>query len=786
MGKVIFFSADDGVHGEELWITDGTAEGTRMVRDILPPENTPWPDDPNFIGSDPGYFAALPDGRVVFQARDELFRRDELWVSDGTSAGTFMVANIGGEDDNGIPRYMTPLGDGRIVFSASDGRDFDEGETGEELWITDGTEAGTRLLKDIQPGRDPQYPESWEVAAESDPRQFYALQNGKVIFTADDGVNGRALWVTDGTEAGTTMLLDFPADGSYEVIDELGDGTVKIETSYYQSGIVKEIWMTDGTPGGTQAYVPEPELVGPVPPAPFERGPDEGAYPDFNSVTHYALSENQSIFASRGFEKFDFDDLPDLEISTFPTPNVWPSPKIGFSTSELSRISIILENAQDEFFYNITADSGDVSYLSISSSLYAEGTGPVTISTVAPGLYVEISETWADVTTTFIGADGTTSQQENKIWTNGWVTPSQETLSAIGPGLVTVGSVTAQQGVNAVDVTYNVTDQVTAIIDTGTEIWTTDGTESGTTLLQDINPGVMNGSPNSFSALPDGRFVFAANDGISDSLWVTDGTKAGTKKLVEGIEDFDDRSAALGIPDTAGLILINSNQSFSSTKESDFWVTDGTLGGTVKIIPDADYRDVFELPDGRWLVKVKTTDGDAVWITDLTPEGTLFLTKDLLFYNIRGEVTFFDESTLIFQYFDSELGIEPFKLDLEGNGFGVLLDMNPAGSSHAAGFTIAQPAPVPISTLFDEKVSMEQTPASFDLDDYFTDPEDSALSYTVSGTPDEITVDGDENVMAATQEVQPGTYTVEVTARNNSGGKATDSFDWTVVDTGLF
>jgi ELWxxDGT repeat protein len=176
----LFFNAQNNTDGKELWISDGTEAGTVMVKDILP----------GIGGSDP-YYMVVMNENAYFSA-DNGTNGVELWKSDGTEAGTFMVKDIyatGGA----WPEYTTVLGD-NIYFSAYDN------VNGGELWKSDGTEEGTTMVKDILPGSSGSWPQTAEGR--------YFVAGGKIYFQASDGVNGYELWVSDGTNSGTNMVLD--------------------------------------------------------------------------------------------------------------------------------------------------------------------------------------------------------------------------------------------------------------------------------------------------------------------------------------------------------------------------------------------------------------------------------------------------------------------------------------------------------------------------------------------------------------------------------------------------
>jgi ELWxxDGT repeat protein len=240
IGSIVYFLANDGTHGLELWKTDGTTAGTTELTDFngsadglsLYTGNS-IPDWNAYTFGSNLYFTASLSGAKIFKSGGTVASTvqvidlnpgcsgcgmnvnqsvtigsnfyfsafNSVYKTDGTAAGTQLVKSLGA---TGSPTILTPkenLGSGYSSGTFNGGRFFfigDDGTNGKELWVSDGTNANTFMLKNINPSGD----------AFSGNNDEYYYTKYTLYFAANNGTNGVEVWQTDGTTVGTTMVQD--------------------------------------------------------------------------------------------------------------------------------------------------------------------------------------------------------------------------------------------------------------------------------------------------------------------------------------------------------------------------------------------------------------------------------------------------------------------------------------------------------------------------------------------------------------------------------------------------
>lgn len=159
-GNRLFFASTNATSGTELYVSDGTAAGTGLVADLLTGAGS----------SNPRQLTALPDGSIVFRAGAAGSER--LWRSDGTAAGTFVIGGDGLRPDaeRVAGRSSMLAVDDVIYFTA-----VANGQS--SIWRTDGTAAGTWMVASVGAG----------------PSELRPLGDA-IAFTGDDGPSGTEIW----------------------------------------------------------------------------------------------------------------------------------------------------------------------------------------------------------------------------------------------------------------------------------------------------------------------------------------------------------------------------------------------------------------------------------------------------------------------------------------------------------------------------------------------------------------------------------------------------------------
>ncbi len=504
----LFFSFNDGVHGQEPWVSDGTPAGTRMLKDI----NTATENSLN-ISTTTENLIVDTGASFYFRTHQYLFNEVDvkLWLSDGTDAGTAQVENAI-YPDIGFDGKWGAYYKGALYHLDAElvgGRVFNG-----EIYRATGT--NTMLFKDVYPSSpaDPlANPGSWpDSFFKAGLYLYFKVRNPAFdIFTVTPGDEWMELWRTDGTDAGTIKLKSLAPGANFlsgpaRFFDL--NGTLLFVSIY--SGLSRaDLWRSDGTDGGTVKIYDAPEGIG-----------------DMRQVG------NQVFFQHKG--------------------ELWVTDGTSGGTHSLGGFQLSSTTASSEDPANMVAFKGALYFAGtrgLESGIYRTD-GTVAGTTLAiPGiqgvggmaatenqLYFTTSqngpEPWnpnRNVTAAIFSVDELWRSDGTQTGTVQFYNQTFERTEAYG-----IHSLVNLKGT----VFFLKTDRVH-----GTELWRTDGTRQGTTLVQDINPGSDSGF--------EGVTLSAAN--ISSDSFVFPGRTGG-----EGLEPWILDLNTRGIPAPV-LSVANTN-----------------------------------------------------------------------------------------------------------------------------------------------------------------------------------------------------------------------------------
>ncbi len=517
LGDRLLFAGHDAEHGDELWETDGTGPGTRLVRDLCP-----GPCD-GFHG---GFTPAL--GRLLFTAGER-----DVWVTDGTAAGTLPIGRT-------LLASTSPLDlavvNGRVIFNGLDDVD------GSEPWASDLTPAGTAPLVTL--GRD--------LAAGTSLQSPAPSGSGLLFGACVAGSFG--VWGSDGTATGTVRLLvsEKDCDSSFVGPVVRSAGLDFFDFNFIFDDLERaQLWRSDGSPGGTRllgSWEDQPFLRGSaamdgglffiLDPAEIELGADwiwsfwhsDGTLQGTVETAAIPLGGTPDLLGSSGSDVFFIAQRNEAPFAYA----LWRTDGTEAGTRALVDVdgnfspSDFAPLGGRAFFGLVVAEGLEL----WSSDGTAAGTVPVISDVDAPrplnprsfavlhGILYFYAETGDPARPGALWrSDGTAAG--TRIVTT-FAPPGDPDLF-ISPELTPAG-----------DLLFFRLDDGTH----GEELWRTDGTAARTFLVRDLAPGPAHSRPD-FLTAASGRLYFAATDGEHGlELWTSDGTAAGTRMVEDVLPGF--------------------------------------------------------------------------------------------------------------------------------------------------------------------------------------------------------------------------------------------------------
>lgn len=468
----------------------------------------------------------------------------ELWKSDGTVAGTTMVKVINSNPDGQSIPGGRKSGNFRTIGNVSLFLGYDK-STGYELWKTDGTSSGTQMLKDMNNSVENSYYDNFMV------------QDGKFYFSSQDATQdaNNELFVSDGTVQGTVTVKSQLSNNDF--FQAVLTGGVGNKLFFVASSSIegKEMWATDGTSQGTSLL----------------KNYSTGSVASSNPSNFIGYNNKVYFIANNvvnGNEIWETDGTPQ---NTKIVLDITPKFSLGDYASSI-----------DTELNGWTIYKGELYVMLNKKDLFK-----INKQSVATKVATVPNTNW----------NGKVFFAE--LNNNLYFISNSKLYRFDGTALTVAKSFGGYTFRNAEIINFKNKLYFAASGNLGIELWTSDGTENGTTQIGDIAVGSASSEPCNFVATDNFLFFVARTVAYGDEMWRTDGTAIGTMMLKDiapgaagGVEHltsyFQDNRY---VPVVLNNVLYFSGDEDLSTfpKKQSFWKSDGTIAGTVRLFnPNED------------------------------------------------------------------------------------------------------------------------------------------------------------------------------------------------------
>lgn len=678
--------------GDTLFFSATTAESGRELWKYSGGAASMVRDINFFSTSTTDYLADIGGGVKLFGRWTNNYSH-ELWRTDGTFAGTTVVKNIR-PDGNSMMGGSRAVFHGRLYFVANDG------VHGTEPWLSDGTEGGTQMLLDL------------EGTSASSTITLMAIFDDRLLIFGND-----ALWTSDGTAAGTTRITTV---GNVRNFSRIGS-TLYFTARNAASG--RELWKSDGTAAGTQ-------MVADIAPGAASGLLEFSFLTAVGSTLYFTAAADErgadlwktdGTAAGTQFVKTLVDDAWVEAVGVTLAGGfciradgmLWRSDGTEAGTVALETTGVThIAPAFNLVYYFRTAGT-------LSELWATDGTTKTLVKTLPSAAF------WL----TWTGGKLYFSAWEEQYGTEPWVCEdgtgaTTHRLANVNPdlkasaspnNLTSAGNLLffgANDGFTTGDVfrsdgTANGTFRVSTLPGAtntptpapllgwngaaffrrnGFELWRSDGTLAGTAVLQNI----AHGGTDLAKFFGGSRYLFFTSGG-SQRLWRTDGTVSGTMAVGSELPSFETIEVPSSFAELAGRVYVSGYHSTSG-----IWVTDGDSDTTRRIYSAPDSTGIGNLTAAAgalFFVKDTATTGLELWRTDGTP-GSASLVLDIAPGNassIPGTPQFAAAGRyLYFVANDGTRGEELWRTDGTAAGTLLLADIAAgAGSSKPSSLTAA-------------------------------------------------------------------------------------------------
>lgn len=561
----LIFAANDGISGKEIWKSDGTVAGTSLVKDIAPNSGSSISNDFKML--------TLNNGKFYFMANT--VTGYVLYESDGTTAGTNPLLPM-----QNSPQLEGASGGDYFVFTG-----FSSTNGGFEPWVSDGTVAGTKILKDIYPGT---------TSSMSINQKFLKVGNKIYFDSTANGINpgyGNYIWETDGTENGTVlfntptnnMLYGKSSEGQYLILTKPNEGN--------------RFWITNGNAAQTfeMSALGMTAVNGVV---------------DFNSKLYLAGSSPKN-----GMELY----------------SLAPSAQSAVLASDISRYESssphsyeLLNN--DLIFIATDRESNSQFYKRNKTNQQITRFTNFTYGSSGPGMYTDFNDSLFKVGNFLYTKNNTPNPVSGFYRTDG--TSANSAVISTGNTVIYDNSFF----VNLNDNTLLFSGYNNVL---GTELWKIDNNSSTVVLVKDISTESMGSMYNTDpkTTVLNGFAYFVAKENGKLGVWKSDGTEANTIKTIQiNFQDGSDGNIKVVGSLNNKLLYSTRKEGSTNTSNTELFASNGDLASAVllkshsELYSSSSINSDTEILNNKLFYVVKgypggfySTDGTVAGTTQIAP-----------------------------------------------------------------------------------------------------------------------------------------------------------------------